>query len=389
MERKNRAPDIWLFVITVALLSIGVVMVMDASYARAGQAQFTGGDSYYYVKRQALFAAVGLLAMFVMQRVRFWRLKPFASGLLIISFVGLVAVLIPSIGHMANGARRWIVVGPVSFQPAEFAKLALALYLATLLTSRKYDIRDLWSGIAPALLPLCVIAALIMLEPDMGTAIVTCATALVLIYVAGARPRHLAAILTAGFVAGVALIIKEPYRWERVEAWFNPFAYYHGSGYQVCRSLIAIGSGGPIGLGFCDGREKVFYLPAEHTDFIFAVLGEEAGLLGTLIVAGLFMLFAVRGFRIARRTKDKFGKFLAVGITGLIAGQALLNMYVVTSLAPATGVPLPFISYGGSSLVLNLMCVGILLGISQFPNGVDDEDSPYRRRNRRPRLSRG
>lgn len=389
MSGKKFSLDIWLFGITILLLAIGVFMVFDASYARASQTRFTGGDSYYFFKRQVIFALVGLVMMFVMQRVRFWCLKAVAQVLLGLSLIGLVAVLHPAIGHTVNGARRWILIGPISVQPAEFAKLALVLYLASLLSRRKFDIRDFWSGIAPALLPLSVIAGLIMLEPDMGTTIVTCAMAMVLIYIAGARTRHMAAILAAGVVLGAALIALEPYRGERIEAWFNPFAYYHGNGYQVCRSLIALGSGGPFGVGLCEGREKMFYLPAEHTDFILSVLGEETGLIGTLLIAGLFFFFAVRGFRIARRTKDKFGKFLAIGITGLVAGQALLNMYVVTSLAPATGVPLPFISYGGSSLVLNLMCVGILLGISQFPNGVDDEDSSYRRRNRRPRLSRG
>lgn len=383
MEGRKRSPDIWLFAITVALLVIGIFMVFDASYARAGQAKFTDGDSYYFVKRQAAFAIAGLIAMFVAQRIPFWRLKPFATVFLLLSVIGLGAVLV--VGREVNGAVRWIGNGVINVQPSEFAKLALVLYLANLLTRPKLDIGDLQTGMIPALLPIGVIAILVMLEPDMGTTIVTCATGVILIYVAGARTRHMMGIMAGAVLGGAVLIVTEPYRMARLLSFLNPFADYDNTGYQVCRSLIALGSGGPVGVGLCEGREKIFYLPAEHTDFILAVLGEEMGLIGTMGLALLFLLFAIRGFQIAKKTKDNFGKFLAVGVTSLIAGQALLNMLVVTSTVPATGVPLPFISYGGSSLALNLMSVGILLGISQHPNG-GENDRPYRRRNRGPRL---
>ncbi len=362
-------------------------MVFDASYARAGQARFTGGDSYYFVKRQAVFAVIGLIAMFLAQRVPFWRLKPYTGILLLLGIIGLGAVFVPGVGRNVNGATRWIGNGMFNIQPSEFAKLALVLYLAHRLSGTKIDIRDFWSGLAPVLAPIGVIAALVMAEPDMGTTIITCAAGIILIYVAGARRSHMTLIIATAVVLGAVLIAIEPYRVARLMAFLNPFADYSGNGYQICRSLIALGSGGPLGVGLCEGREKIFYLPAEHTDFILAVLGEEAGLIGTVGLATLFLLFAIRGFKIAKKTKDNFGKFLATGITCLIAGQALLNMLVVTSSVPATGVPLPFISYGGSSLALNLMIVGILLGISQYPNGGEDEDRPYRRRNRGSRLS--
>jgi cell division protein FtsW len=384
---KKRSPDIWLFAITVALLVIGIFMVFDASYARAGQAKFTGGDSYFFVKRQAVFAMIGLIAMFIAQRIPYWRLKPYTGIFLLLGIIGLGAVFVPGVGRSVNGATRWIGNGMFNIQPSEFAKLGLVLYLAHRLSRTKIDIRSFRSGILPALVPMAVIGALVMAEPDMGTTVITCATGVILMYIAGARKSHMTLVISGALVLGALLILIEPYRVARLITFLNPFADYSGHGYQVCRSLIALGSGGPLGVGLCESREKVFYLPAEHTDFILAVLGEEAGLIGTVGLATLFLLFAIRGFKIARKTKDNFGKFLATGITCLIAGQALLNMLVVTSSVPATGVPLPFISYGGSSLALNLMIVGILLGISQYPNGEEDEDRPYRRRNRGSRLS--
>jgi len=386
VEGTRRSPDIWLFAITVALLVIGIFMVFDASYARAGQVKYTGGDSYFFVKRQAVFAIMGLIAMFIAQRIRFWKLKPYGAAFLMLTIIGLAAVL--AVGRNAGGATRWIGYGSINIQPSEFAKLALVLYLANLLTRPRFDITDFQTGLIPAMIPIGIIAVLVMAEPDMGTTIVTCATGVVLVYISGARRSHMALIMVSAVVLGIILIITEPYRMSRLTSFTDPFASYHGDGYQVCRSLIGLGSGGPLGVGLCEGREKIFYLPAEHTDFILAVLGEEMGLIGTMGLATLFLLFAVRGYHIAKKTKDNFGKLLAVGLTSLISGQALLNMLVVTSTVPATGVPLPFISYGGSSLMLNLMSVGILLGISQYPDGGNDENRPYRRRHRRSRVPR-
>ena len=253
-------------------------------------------------------------------------------------------------------------------QPSEFAKLGLVIYLAALLASREQRIREWWHGPVPALIPLLLIAVLVMLEPDMGTTVVLAATTLVMIYMAGARKRHLAVVMAVGLAIGTALIATSGYRRERVLSFVDPFEDYYGSGYQVSQSLIALGSGGIYGVGLCEGREKLFYLPAEHTDFIFSVLGEETGLVGTSALTLLFLLFAARGFSVACRTKEGFGRLLAAGLTALICGQALLNICVVTSSVPATGVPLPFVSYGGSSLVLSLLCVGILLSVSKDPS---------------------
>lgn len=364
MNRKS--VDLGLFTVTIALLVIGIFMVFDASYARAGQMKLTGNDSLFFMKRQAVFAIIGLSAMFLGMRISSQRLRKISIGLLLASIVGLALVFVPGIGVTVNGATRWIKCpGFGRFQPSELAKLGLVLYLAAHLTAKGRDIRDLKRGFLPALIPLLPIGALVMIEPDMGTTIVLMLTGLAMVGVAGARKRHIAAVLLVGFLAGLVLIVTSPYRWERVKTSLDPFDDYYGSGYQVCQSLIALGSGGLFGVGLCESREKLFYLPAEHTDFIFAVLGEEAGLIGTLFIAGLFLFFGARGFSVANSTRDSFSRLVAAGISIMISGQGLLNMCVVTSSVPATGVPLPFISYGGSSLALNLFCVGILLGISK------------------------
>lgn len=361
---KKHSPDFWLFTLTIALLVIGIFLVFDASYARAG----ARGDSHFFLKRQFLFAVVGLLLMSAGMQIRYWKLRPKAIWFLAASIFGLFLVFVPGIGETVNGATRWIKLpGGFRLQPSEFAKLALVMYMAVFLSSVGRDIRDLKRGFLPALVPLLPVGVLVMIEPDMGTTIVLMLTAVIMIYMAGARRRHLAVLTGTGVILGSTMVFTSPYRTARVLSFLDPFKDYLGNGYQVCQSLIALGSGGMLGVGLCEGREKLFYLPAEHTDFIFAVLGEEMGLIGTFLLAGLFLAFGVLGFRIALRTKDRFGSLMAAGISAMICGQALLNMCVVTSMVPATGVPLPLVSYGGSSLAVNLLSVGILLGISRYP----------------------
>ena len=361
----KRSPDFVLFSLTITLLVIGVFMVFDASYARAAAEL---GDRVFFLKKQGVFAIIGLIAMFVGMKIPYWQLRPFASGLLMVSIIGLGLVFVPGLGESVNGATRWVKCpGFGQFQPSELAKLGLILYMASYLASVGKDIRGFKKGFFWALVPLVPIAVLIMAEPDMGTTIVLSMSAMAMIYMAGARKRHVAAVLAVGLLLGSLLIMTSHYRRDRMFSFTNPFRDYYVTGYQACRSLTALGSGGPLGVGLCEGREKLGYLPEEHTDFIFAVLGEETGLIGTLLVVALFLGFGARGFIIAYRTKDSFGRFLAGGISAMICGQALINMLVVTSSIPATGVPLPFISYGGSSLTLNLFCVGILLGVSKYP----------------------
>jgi cell division protein FtsW len=287
-----------------------------------------------------------------------------------------------------NGATRWISVGGIQLQPSEIAKICLIIYLAAALSAKRGDIRNL-RELALLAIPAGLVIFLIVKE-DMGTAIAVTLTALIMIYMAGAKIKHLAAAVGICFIVGVIFIAVEPYRIGRLTVFLDPFKDAQGSGYQVCHSLIALGSGGPLGVGICEGRAKLFYLPAERTDFIFAVLGEEAGFIGTMVMAALFLAFAARGFIIALQTKDMFGRLVAGGISALIGGQAFLNMGVVTSSIPATGVPLPFISYGGTSLAINLFSVGILLAISKYPKPTEDYSDEYsvdRRRDRRPRVS--
>lgn len=366
----KKTPDMWLFAITIALLVIGLFMVFDASYARAGQVKYTGGDPFYFIKRQAIFAMAGLVLMFVAMRIPYWKLKRFGFVLLLVSIIGLAFVQVPGVGVMVNGARRWIHFAGITIQPSEFAKLGLVIYMVAYLSTRQRELRVWSDGLLKALFPLAPIAVLVMAQPDMGTTIVLCAMAVVMIYLAGAQKQHITMIIVAGLILGMLFSFSSPYRRERMTSFANPFGDYHESGYQVCQSLIALGSGGIFGVGLCEGKEKLFYLPEAHTDFILAVLGEEVGLIGTIIVAALFFMFAVRSYIIAFHTRETFGRLLAAGLGTLISGQALLNMCVVTSSVPATGVPLPFISYGGSSLALNLLCVGILLGISRYPGHI-------------------
>lgn len=383
----KKSPDIWLFAAAIALLVIGVFMVYDASYAVAGQRMHS---SAYFLKKQAVFAVIGLVLMFAFMHFRYWKLRPLASALLIASIFGLMLVFVPGFGVSVNGAKRWIHIGPIQLQPSEFAKLGLVTYLAAVLSDKKQAIRDWQRELLPMAIPIGIVALLIVKE-DMGTAIVVVVTALGMIYMAGARKRHLFGAIGVLLPVAIGFICKEHYRLHRIISFLDPFKDYHGNGYQVCQSLIALGSGGIFGTGLCEGQQKLFFLPESHTDFIFAVYGQETGLIGTVILSGLFIFFAVRGFKIAFETKEGFGRLLAAGLTSMIVIQALLNMYVVTSSVPATGVPLPFISYGGSSLALNLLCVGILLGISRYPKPVEGylyEGRVNRRRNRRARVSR-
>lgn len=361
------APDYWLFHLTILLLAIGVLIVYDASYVQSIGLKRTGNDALYYLKRQALWAGLGLSVMFLVMKFGYWRLRGLAYLLLGLSLVGLIAVLyVPAVSVTAKGAARWMKIGPVQFQPSEFAKLGLVIYLAAVLSRKDCRIRDFWRGLCPLLLVVGVIALLVEREPDLGTAIVIGLIATTMFYVAGARKRHLlAVVMCAGALALLAARGHE-YRWNRIRVLLNPESDYYGAGYQIVHGLLAVGSGGPTGVGLGEGRGK-YYLPESNTDFIFATIAEETGLWGSGVVLGLVMLLAWRGFRIARGTKDPFGALLAAGITATICWQSILNIAVVTNSVPATGVPLPFISYGGSSSMFLLIGVGILLNIAQNP----------------------
>ncbi len=354
---------LWL---TFLLLGVGIVSVYDASYAIA--VENLHGDSFHFVKMQAAWAGVGLLALLGATRLPYWKWKKVAVIGVSVAIFLLLAVLVPHVGIVVNHARRWLGHGQIRFQPSELAKLALVLYLARVLAGSLKIKRSPKEGLLPPLAVIGILAALIAKEPDLGTALVLSVTGLVMLYLAGARPAHIGAILGAAAVAVTLFIALEPYRARRITAFLDPKADQYNTGYQVWHALIALGSGGVGGMGLGEGREKLF-IPEPRTDFIFPVIAEEWGLLGTLVLVSLFLFVAARGFAIAYRTRDPFGALLAAGITTLISVQALINMAVATASIPDTGVPLPFISYGGSSLVLMLAGIGILLNISCYPDG--------------------
>jgi len=362
---KKLYPDTWLFAATIGLALFGVVMVYSAS---AVLAQSEHHGSFYYVIKQAIWTLIGLVAMLIAMQVDYHRLRDrrVVYGLLTLTVFMLLAVFaFPAI----NGARRWIKFQGFSVQPSEISKLALAIFLAYFLEKRLGEEREFWRTFIPCGVVTAVLAGLIVVEPDLGTSMMLAVTFVIVIYTAGARLSHLATAAAPAFVIATGLLIFVPWRMARLVSFWDPWADPQKSGFQVVQSLIAVGSGGTNGLGFAQGKQKMMFLPFAHSDFIFAVIGEELGLLGTLTVLAAFALFLWRGIRISFMAPDRFGRLLAIGIVTGVVAQALFNMSVVLSMVPTKGIPLPFISYGGSSLVPTLAAVGILLNISQHARG--------------------
>lgn len=358
---KRVSVDRWLFGATILLVLLGLVMVFSAS---AVMAKDRFGSPYTFVLRQIGWACAGMLAMVALMRVDYRRYKHPAVvfTLLGVTMVLLVAVLFLDRSH---NTHRWIRFGPFSFQPSELAKPALILFLAYFLETRTKSIADWKHTLLPAVLPSLIFSLLIVKQPDLGTALVCMAMTASVLFVAGMELRYLGYGILASLPFLYYLLFHVGFRRQRMLAFVNPWADPQGAGFHMIQSLIAVGTGGVTGLGLMEGKQKLFYLPEPHTDFIFAVIAEELGLLGTVAVVGLFAVFCYRGMRAAIRTSDLFGRFLAVGITGTVAIQAFFNISVVLGLLPTKGIPLPFISYGGSSLFITLACVGILLNISQ------------------------
>ena len=362
---KKLYPDKWLFAATIGLALFGVVMVYSAS-ALLAQSQNQG--HFYYVKKQAIWTAIGFAAMLIGMQFDYNRLrdKRIVYGLLLLTVFLLLAVFAFS---PVNGARRWIKFSGFSIQPSEISKLVLAIFLAYFLEKHAGEEREFWRTFIPCGLITALLAALVVIEPDFGTSLMLAVTFVVVIYTAGARLSHLAMAAAPAFVIAAGLLILVPWRMARLVTFLDPWADPQKSGFQVVQSLIAVGSGGTNGLGFAQGKQKMQFLPFAHSDFIFAVIGEELGLLGTLAVLLIFALFLWRGIRTSLLAPDRFSKLLSLGIVTGIVAQALFNISVVLSLVPTKGIPLPFISYGGSSLVPTLAAVGILLNISQHATG--------------------
>ncbi|HEU4366698.1 MAG TPA: putative lipid II flippase FtsW [Methylomirabilota bacterium] len=361
MPRKL-TPDMWLFGVAVVLLSAGVVMVYSASAIVAAD-RFH--DPYFFLKKQLFWALLGSVTMLLAIRVDYRKLERFVLPALIVAGVLLVLVLVPPIGQAINGTRRWIRLGAVSFQPAELAKLALVFYLAAFVARRHAVLGEVRRGLLPPLVVAGAFAGLVFVQPDLGNCLTLIALTFGLLYLAGAPVRHLLWALAPALPLLAIAIYAAPYRLRRMTAFWDPWSDPRGSGFQIIQSWLAFGNGGLTGQGIGGSRQKLFYLPEAHTDFIFAVVGEELGFVGAALFVALFAVLIWRGLRIGLRTAEPFGAYLALGITLLIATQTLVNLGVVTGLLPTKGLPLPFVSFGGSALLMTMLSTGVLLNISQ------------------------
>lgn len=360
MFTKDGKVDLWIFIAVIMLLSLGLIMVFSASSVM-GLAD--AGNPYYYVQRQTILAAVGLVLMFTLMKVDYHLFKPLALPGLVISFVLLIAVLF--VGSGTGGATRWIRIAGFNLQPSEVAKLVMVNYVAVYLSTKRDKARKFFTGLLPILIITGAQFVLILLEPDFGTAVALVFAVLVVLFAGGVHLGQLAVVGALAAPAMYYLLTMKEYRVRRLFAFLDPWSDPTDTGWNVIQSLLAIGSGGLFGLGLGKSKQKFSYLPEHHTDFIFAILCEELGFLGGASVLVLYGIIAWRGLRIAMRAPDLYGALLAIGITSMIAFQAMLNIGVVTGSLPVTGIPLPFISHGGSSLLMSLAGVGILLNISR------------------------
>jgi cell division protein FtsW len=358
---KRVSVDGWLFTVTLLLIFIGLVMVFSASAVMAKERY---GSGYFFLLRQLGWAGAGILAMVVAMKVDYRRYKHPA---VVFSLLGLTTLMLISVFLLdrAHHTHRWIHWGPLSFQPSEMAKPALILFLAFFLESRTKSMKDWRNTVLPAAVPTLIFIALIVFQPDLGTAIACAAITGCILFVAGLDWRVLGYAFLASLLPLYFLIFHVAYRRDRILAFLNPYADPQGRGFHIIQSLIAVSTGGITGVGLMEGKQKLFYLPEPHTDFIFAVTAEELGLVGALVIVLLFAIVLWRGIRTALRTQDMFGRFLAVGITSMIVVQAFINISVVLGLMPTKGIPLPLVSYGGSSLLVTLACIGVLLNISK------------------------
>ena len=354
----------YLLVLGVILISLfGVLMIYSASYVWA---EYKFNDPYKFVRTQGIFLIAGYILMFLISKFDYHKYLEKANLIFLGCLILLILVLIPGIGTVRNGSRSWFGIGGFGIQPSEFTKLALIIFTSKYLSKNEKRLKNIKNGVLPILVILMLVFGLIMLQPDFGTGVIIVMTIIVLLFVSGVSMGFFIKIGILGILGVIGLIIAAPYRMKRIVSFLNPWSDPLGSGFQIIQSLYAIGPSGLLGKGLGNSIQKHFYLPEPQTDFIFAIISEELGMLGILIVASLFILIIYRGFTIAINCNDKFGKYIAFGITFCLAFQALLNLMVVVGLIPVTGVTLPFLSYGGSSLLITLCSMGILLNISRY-----------------------
>ena len=355
--------DLLLFFSVMVITIFGLVMIYSSSYVWA---YYKFNNAYKFVITQGIFLVISYVIMMIVINIDYKKYLNKANIIFGVCFLLLVLVLIPGIGSVRNGSRSWFGIGGFGIQPSEFSKLGMIIFTSKYLSYNEKAVKDIKSGVFPIIGILMLVFGLIMLQPDFGTGVVLVVTIIGLLFVSGVSMSFFLILGLIGFLGVVILIIIAPYRMERIISFLNPWSDPLGSGFQIIQSLYAIGPGGLLGLGFGNSIQKHFYLPEPQTDFIFSIISEEFGFLGILIVSSLFIFIVYRGFRISKKCEDKFGKYLAFGITFGLAFQTLLNLMVVVGLVPVTGVTLPFLSYGGSSLFITMLSMSVLLNISKY-----------------------
>ncbi|MFC4769879.1 putative lipid II flippase FtsW [Effusibacillus consociatus] len=361
MRLDRHRPDFIILIVTLILVSIGLINVYSASIIWSYQN--LGNSPSFFFKRQCIWSGLGLVVMFASMNIPFWFWKRLAKPLLLGSFAMLPLVFFFT---PVNGARRWIDLGPLSIQPSELAIFAVIVYLSYLLTKKQDILDDFKKGVLPSVVIASICGSLVLIEPDMGTAVLLVVSAYGVMFSSGIPFRHLTKLLIGAVILSIVFIVLESYRMERMLAFLNPWKYQDDQSYQLINSLYAISSGGWTGRGLGQSIEKFLYLPEPHTDFIFAILTEEWGIIGAVTVIALFAILVWRGTIIAARIPDRFGSLLACGITTMIGFSVIVNIGMVTGIMPVIGIPLPFISYGGSSLLIKLISMGVLLNVSRY-----------------------
>jgi len=367
-----------LALLVAGLIGVGLLMIYSSSTVYSFD---TYGDRYYIIRRQLLWLGAGLAAAAAAAGIDYRRFQGKSRLLLLAGILLLAAVFIPGLGRSGGGARRWLALGGITFQPAEVVKYLAVIYLADLLSRRQKEIKRFGIGFLPPLAVIGLLSALVVIQPDLGTALSIAVIGLLMIYLGGGRLVHLGILSLAALPVLAVMVVRVGYRMRRILAFIDPWADPRGTGFQIIQSLIALGSGGPTGLGLGESRQKLFYLPAATTDFIFSILGEELGFLGTSLTVALTVGILIAGFRIAARSGDLFGQFLARGVTAMLVLQALINMGVSCGMLPTKGLPFPFISYGGSNLLASCLAVGILISVSSH------RDKEFRRRGSRKAIN--
>ena len=353
---------IYLFIVVILFSLFGLLMIYSSSYIWA---EYKFGDGFRYVKLQGLFLLVGTFLMIIISKIDYKLYYKYSFYIFIVCLILLILVLIPGIGKIRNGSRSWFGIGSLGIQPSEFMKLSLIILVSKYLSNSDKDIKMFFKGIMPVLLVLGIVFLLIMLQPDLGTGMIIVLSVLSLLFIAGADMKFFFVAGFIGVIGIVILILIAPYRMDRITSFINPWSDPLGTGFQIIQSLYAIGPGGLFGLGLFNSRQKHFYLPEPQTDFIFSIISEELGIIGILIVASFFIFILYCGIKISLNSKNLFSKYLSFGMTFQILIQAVMNLMVVVGLIPVTGVTLPFLSYGGSSLLITLCSIGILLNISR------------------------